>query len=167
MTDEIAHLYVDVHLPDAKLNLLLLGNCFLIASTVSENSLQQMLIRVLASVANDSRLSLRVWVRVQPQPVPNWRCGLSIHAHCQLGYGSMLNSQSVWIGEVVSGPPSWSIHRFNYGSCFWSVLIVSYQNRVSNNQGCVFACFAACNINYFGISVLPLINCIFAYKGSQ
>jgi len=47
------------------------------------------------------------------------------------------------------------------------MLIVSYRNRVFNNQGYVFACFAACNIDYFGIGVLPLIDCIFAYQTGQ
>jgi len=47
------------------------------------------------------------------------------------------------------------------------MLIVSYQNGVFNNQGYVFARFATCNIDYFGIGVLPLIDCIFAYQGGQ
>jgi len=48
MTDVIANLFVEVHPSKAKLTLFLVGNCFLIASTVSENSLQRMLLRVLA-----------------------------------------------------------------------------------------------------------------------
>jgi len=66
-----------------------------------------------ASVSNGSGLSLRVRVEVQPEPLPNWRSGLSIYLNRQLGYGSMVNSQSIWIGQVVSGSPSGSIHRFN------------------------------------------------------
>ena len=48
MTDIMANLFVDGHLSKAKLSLILDGNCFLIASTVSEYSLPQMLLRVLA-----------------------------------------------------------------------------------------------------------------------
>jgi len=48
MTDIIANLFIDVHPCKAKLTLFLDGNCFLIASTVSVDSLQQILLRVLA-----------------------------------------------------------------------------------------------------------------------
>jgi len=48
MTDIIANLFIDVHLSKAKLTLFLDGNCFLIASTVSVDPLQQILLRVLA-----------------------------------------------------------------------------------------------------------------------
>jgi hypothetical protein len=48
MSDVIANLFVDVHLSKAKLTLILDGNCFLIASTVSVHSLRQILLRVLA-----------------------------------------------------------------------------------------------------------------------
>jgi len=48
MTDVMANLFVDVHPSKAKFTLFLDGNCFLIASTVSEYSLQQMLLWVLA-----------------------------------------------------------------------------------------------------------------------
>jgi len=48
MTDDIADLFVDVHLSKVKLTSFLDGNCFVIASTVSEYSLWQMLVRVLA-----------------------------------------------------------------------------------------------------------------------
>jgi len=47
MTDIIANLFVDVHPSKAKQTLFLVGNCFLIASTVSEYSLRKMLLRVL------------------------------------------------------------------------------------------------------------------------
>jgi len=47
MTDAISNLFVDVHPSNAKLTLFLEGNCFLIASTLSEYSLWQMLLRVL------------------------------------------------------------------------------------------------------------------------
>jgi len=47
MTDVIANLFIDLHLSNAKLTLFLDGNCFLIASTVSVYSLQQILLRVL------------------------------------------------------------------------------------------------------------------------
>ena len=97
------------------------------------------------SVSNGSGPSLQVRVRVQPEPLLNRLSGLSINPNRQLGYGSIVNSQAVWIGLVVSGSHSGSIHWFNEGSCFWSMWIVSYQNRVFNNQGYVFACFAACN----------------------
>jgi hypothetical protein len=48
MTDIIANLFVDVHPSKAKLTLFLDGNCFLIASTASLDSLGQILLRVLA-----------------------------------------------------------------------------------------------------------------------
>jgi len=100
----------------------------------------------LCTVRNGLGTSHLVRVWSQPQPLPNWPSGLSINPHSQLGYGSMVNSQLVWIGWVVTRSPSRSIQTFNYGCCFWSMLIVSYQNRVFNNQGYVFACFAAYNI---------------------
>ena len=104
--------------------------------------------RLGGSVSNKSGLSLRVRVRVRVQTelLPNTRSGLSINPHCQLGYSLMVNSHPVWIGRVGSRLPSGSIHRFIYHSCFWSMLIVSYQNRVFNNQWEGFACFAAYNI---------------------
>jgi len=48
MTDVMASLFVYVHLSKAKLTLFDIGNCFLIASTVSAYSLRQMLQRVVA-----------------------------------------------------------------------------------------------------------------------
>jgi hypothetical protein len=48
MTDVIAIMFVDMHPSNAKLTLFLDGNCFLIAPIVSEYSLWQMLVRVLA-----------------------------------------------------------------------------------------------------------------------
>jgi hypothetical protein len=48
MTDLVANLFVDVHLSKAKLIFFLECNCFLIASSASVYSLQQMLLRVLA-----------------------------------------------------------------------------------------------------------------------
>jgi len=48
MTDVMASLFVDVHPSKAKLTLFRSGNCFLIGSTVSACSLQQMLLRVEA-----------------------------------------------------------------------------------------------------------------------
>jgi hypothetical protein len=47
MTNVIATLFVDVHPSNAKLTLFVDGNCFSIASTVSVNSVQQILLRVL------------------------------------------------------------------------------------------------------------------------
>jgi len=54
MTDVISNLFVDVYLSKAKLTLFATGNCFLIASTVSAYSLQQMLIRVVADSSTRS-----------------------------------------------------------------------------------------------------------------
>jgi len=54
MTDVMASLLVDVHPSKAKLRLLSDGNCFLIASTVSAYSLQQMLLRVEADGSTKS-----------------------------------------------------------------------------------------------------------------
>ena len=68
--------------------------------------------RYSISVSNGSGPSLRVRVRLQTGQLPNWRSGLSINPNCLLGYGSMVNSQPVWIGRVVSGSPSGSIYRF-------------------------------------------------------
>jgi len=65
-----------------------------------------------SSVSNGSGPSLWVRVRVQTKPLPNWRSESSINPNCLLGYGSMVNSQPVWIGRVVSGSPSGSIYRF-------------------------------------------------------
>jgi len=48
MTDVMANLFVDVHPSKAKLTLFRIGNCFLIASTVSAYCLRQMLLRVVA-----------------------------------------------------------------------------------------------------------------------
>jgi len=48
MTDIIPSLFVDIHPSKAKLTIFLDSNCFLIASTVSEYSLWQLLLRVLA-----------------------------------------------------------------------------------------------------------------------
>ena len=53
MTDIIANLFGDVHPSKAKLTLFLAGNCFLIASTVSDISLWQILLRVLADGNTD------------------------------------------------------------------------------------------------------------------
>jgi len=44
----MAHSFVDLLPSEAKLNIFLDGNCFLIASTVTEYFLQQILVRVLA-----------------------------------------------------------------------------------------------------------------------
>ena len=87
-----------------------------------------------ASVSNGSGPPFRVWVRVQTESLPNWRSGLSINPNCQLGYGLKVNSQPGWIRQVVSRSPSGSIYRLKSGSCFWSLLIVSYQNGALNNQ---------------------------------
>ena len=54
MIDVIDTLFVDVHPSKAKLTLFLVGNSFLIASTVSKYSLGQMLLRVLAEGSTSS-----------------------------------------------------------------------------------------------------------------
>jgi hypothetical protein len=64
------------------------------------------------SVSDGSGPSLQVQVRVQTEPLPNCRSGLSINPNRQLGYRSKVNSQPIWIGWVVSGSPSGSIYRF-------------------------------------------------------
>jgi hypothetical protein len=48
MSDVIANLFINVHLSKAKLTLFLDGNCILIASTVSEYSLRQIVLMVQA-----------------------------------------------------------------------------------------------------------------------
>jgi hypothetical protein len=68
--------------------------------------------RSTLSVSNGSGQSFRVRVRVQTEPLPNWRSGSSINPNCPLGYGSMVNSQPVGIGWVVSGSHSGFIYRF-------------------------------------------------------
>jgi hypothetical protein len=50
---------------------------------------------IISSVSNGSGPSLQVRVRVQTEPLPNWRSGSSINQNCPLGYGSMVNSQPV------------------------------------------------------------------------
>jgi len=49
----------------------------------------------MVSVSNGSGPSLRVRVRVQTEPLPNWRFGSLINPNCPLGYGFMVNSQPV------------------------------------------------------------------------
>jgi len=110
-----------------------------LCSSVSWSSWQcpldgQLLLLLTASVNNGSGPLCLVRVTVHTEPGPNWSSGLSINTNRQLRYGSMVYSQLVWIGRVVSGSPSGSIHRFIWGTRFWSLLIVSYQNRVFNNQ---------------------------------
>jgi len=96
--------------------------------------IKQMYHRFPMSVSNGSGPSLQVRVWVQTEPLPNWRSWLSLNLNRQLGYCSMGNSQPICIGWVGNGLSSWSIHRLIYGSCFWSLLIVSCRNRVFNNQ---------------------------------
>jgi hypothetical protein len=98
-------------------------------------------------VSNGSGPSLRVLVWVQTKLLPNWPSGSSRNPNCPLGYGFIENSQPVWMGRVVSGSPSGSIYSFIFGSWIWSLLIVSYQNCIYNNQQCTFAYWAVCNIN--------------------
>jgi hypothetical protein len=87
-----------------------------------------------SSVSNGSAPSLRVLVRVQAEPMPNWRSGLSINPNRQLRQCSTVNSQPVWNRWDVRRSLSRSIYRFIYCSCFCSLLIVSCQNHVFNNQ---------------------------------
>jgi len=132
--------------------------------SINEAAQASKLENLTPSVSNSSGPSLRVRVRVKTGPLPNWQSRLSINLYLQHGYGSMVNTQMVWLRRVVSGSPRGSIHRFIYDSSFWSFKIVSYQNRIFNNQLYVVACFAACNINWFGIGVVPLIYCIIPYQ---
>jgi len=46
-------------------------------------------------IRDGSALSLRVPVPVRTQPLPYWLSWLSIIPNCQVGYGSMVNSQPV------------------------------------------------------------------------
>ena len=55
----MANLFVDVHPSKTKLTLFRTGNCFLIASSVSAYSLQQMLLRVIAD--GSTRSSCNAW----------------------------------------------------------------------------------------------------------
>jgi len=68
---------------------------------------------VIISVSNGSGPSLQLRVGVQPEPSRNWWSGWAINLNRRLGYGSMVNSQPVSNGRVVSGSPCESIHRFN------------------------------------------------------
>jgi len=65
-----------------------------------------------SSVSNSSRPWHQGQARVETEPLPNWRCWLSIYPSCQFGYSSMDISQPIWIGRVVSRSPSGSICRF-------------------------------------------------------
>jgi len=120
--------------------LLWLNRCFCSFNTLSCHSgfsfniILESLHSVFMTGSNGSGASLRVPVRVQTKLLPNLRSRSSIGLNCQLGYGVMVNSQPVRIGPVVSELPSWSICRFISGSCFYRLLIVSYQHRVFNNQ---------------------------------
>jgi len=67
---------------------------------------------VLPIVSNCTRPSLRVQVQVQTKPVPNWRSRPWINPNCSPRYGSMVNSQPVWIGRAVSASPTGHIYRF-------------------------------------------------------
>jgi len=62
------------------------------------------------SVRNGSEMSLQVRVQVWAKPLSNCRPGPSINPNRQPRYGSMVNSQPVWIGRIVSGLPSESIY---------------------------------------------------------
>jgi len=113
------------------------------------------------SVSNSSRPSRWVRVQIQTEPLPNCRSGLPINLNLQLEYGSMMNSQPVWIGQVVSGSPSGFIYRFNnprgFGvrnsilskSCFQqpmisSCILCSLQYRLIWNQCCTFDILYLC-----------------------
>jgi len=67
---------------------------------------------MVISVRNGSGLSLWVRVQVQTKPLRKWRSRWSINPNRRLGYCSLVNSQSISIGRVVSRSPSGSIHRF-------------------------------------------------------
>jgi hypothetical protein len=54
ITDVMANLFVDVHPSKPKLTSFLDSNCFLVASTISEYSFQQMLLSVLADGRTNS-----------------------------------------------------------------------------------------------------------------
>jgi len=54
MTDDIAKFFLDVHLSKVKLTSFLDGNCFLIASTLSQYIIEQWLLRVLADRSTNS-----------------------------------------------------------------------------------------------------------------
>jgi len=117
---------------------------------------------------NSSRPLHLVWVRVGMALVLNWRSGWSIHPIWQYRYSSREISQPVWVWRVVSGLRRGSICRLMYCSWFCCLIIVFYKNHVLNIQFSVFACFAVCDINYFGICVFPFLFCIFAYnEGKQ
>jgi len=80
MTEVMASLFVDIHLSKAKLTLSQDGNCFLIASMVSEDSLRQMLLMVMAGGStrllcnaiydcHSSKFTiafLKIWVKIFP-----------------------------------------------------------------------------------------------------
>jgi len=120
----------------------------------------------IAGVSTGSGLSLPVRVQVQTEPLPNWRSRLSMNGNIQFGYGSMVNSQPVWIGQVVSGSPSGSIYRFIYASYFWSFFIISYQNHISTTNNMYFLALQIAILINLEL-VLPLIYCIFAYQEGQ
>jgi len=48
-----------------------------------------------SSVSNGSGPSLRVLVRVHPEPLPQWVSRLTMNPNCQLGYSAMVNPQPV------------------------------------------------------------------------
>jgi len=101
---------------------------------------------VIISVSNGSGLSLRVKVRVQTEPLPNWWSGMWINPNRQIGYRSMVNFQPVRIAQVVSGLPSRSIYRF-----IWRLLFLQLVNSIlskSHFQQPIIGCWVFCSVQY-------------------
>ena len=119
------------------------------------------------SISNGSGPSLQVPVRVKMELLPDSWSRLWLHPHRQLRCSSMDITQRTSIGWVVSGSPSRWIYLLILGHCCYGLITVCYQNHIFNSEKLVFARFAVCYIDYFGICVFPLSCCIFAYQGGQ
>jgi len=90
--------------------------------------------KIVLSVSNGSgpALQVRVWVGSELS-WPRWSLSL-IYPNSQIGYGWMAISHPVWNGQVVSRLSRRTICRFIQCSCFWCLIIVSFQNRLFNTQ---------------------------------
>jgi hypothetical protein len=123
--------------------------------------------KALSSVSNVSGQSLRIWDTVGTELSTKRGSGLLIQPNRQPGWGSSVDSQRVWIWQVVSYSPLRYIYLFIWGLCLCSVLPVHYHSSASFKQYYLFTWGAACNLEYFSFCVFPVIHCIFGYKDSQ
>ena len=104
-----------------------------------------------------SGLALWIQVEVENYPIKNWLSGYLINRKPKFGHRLIKYSELLRAGQRVSGSSSRLICRFSLCSCFWHSIIVFYQNLIFIIQQSRFACFAVCDIQYFGICVFCFI----------